>query len=147
MNSEEGDEEVFHCTPPEIRALATNSLSNLLPTKSRQIYEKKYSEFENWCKENNISTISENVLMAYFEVQRQKYKSSSLWCLYSQLKSCIGIHNNVDISKYHKLQALLKRCSEGYVPKKSKILEEYEINKFISEADDTIYLAMKVSTY
>ena len=76
-----------------------------------------------------MSTISENVLLSYFEIQLQKYKSSSLWSLYSQLKSCITIYNNVDISKYHRLQALLKRCSEGYVPNKFKLLEEYEISK------------------
>lgn len=51
----------------------------------------------------------------------------------------------MDISKYNKLQALLKRSSEGYAPKKSKILEEDDINKFLREADDKMYLAMKVS--
>lgn len=138
-------EEFLQCTPPEIRALAENTMNNLLPAKSREIYEKNYAQFENWRKENKITTLSENILLAYFELRRQKYKSSSLWCLYSQLRSCINIHTSVDISKYHKLQAFLKRCHEGYTPKKSKILEEQEINKFITEADDKIYMAIKVS--
>lgn len=61
------------------------------------------------------------------------------------LRSCLNIYRNIDISKYKKLQAYLKRLSEGYTPKKSKILEIEEINRFIGQADDKIYLAIKVS--
>jgi hypothetical protein len=60
------------------------------------------------------------------------------------LKSCLNVQKNVDISKYKKLQTLLKRSFEGYVAKKSKILEEENINTFIQIADDKMYLAMKV---
>ncbi|KAB0799132.1 hypothetical protein PPYR_07012 [Photinus pyralis] len=43
-----------------------------------------------------------------------------------------------------KLQALLKRFSQGYEPKKSKILDLEQINRFIHEADDKHYLDTKV---
>lgn len=135
--------ENFSCTPPEIREIAENTVGNLLPNKSGKQYEKQFQKFEEWCDENGIHNMSENVLLAYFDIQRKKYKSSTLWTIYSMLKSCLNIHKDVDISKYNKLQALLKRSSEGYIPKKSKILEE-EINDFIRQADDKIYLAMKV---
>lgn len=59
------------------------------------------------------------------------------------LRSCLSLYKNVDISKYHKLQALLKRASDGYTRKKFKILDD--INKFIREADDQLFLAIKVS--
>lgn len=136
--------EDFSCTPPEIRASAANVVINLLPEKSRLQYEKQFHQFLEWCNRKNVGNISENVLLAYFDEQSKKYKPSTLWSTYSKLKSCLNIYRNVDISKYVKLQAFLKRMSTGYEPKKSKILEESDINKFIKEADNKLYLAMKV---
>lgn len=127
-----------------MREITEDTVINLLPNKSRLYYEKQFNKFEEWCNENTVQGISEHVLLTYFELQRKKYKASTLWTTYSMLRSCLSIYKDVDISKYDKLQAFLKRSSEGYVPKKSKILEEDDINKFIQEADDKIYLAMKV---
>lgn len=136
--------EDFSCTPPEIRASAANVVTNLLPEKSRSNYEKQFQRFLDWCNTKNAQNISENVLLAYFDEESKKYKSSTLWSTYSKLRSCLAIYRNVDISKYVKLQAFLKRMSAGYVPKKSKILEDSDINKFINEADNKLYLAIKV---
>lgn len=69
---------------------------------------------------------------------KQKHINSPIYSVYSQLRSYISIFKNVNILKYHTFQAFLKRFSEGYVSKISKILEELEISKFISEADDPI---------
>jgi site-specific recombinase XerD len=138
------EEEGLLCTPPEIQELAEATAQSLLPEKSETAYKKQFQKFEDWRQENNIQTVSENVLLAYFEVQRQKYKPSTLWTVYSMLRTCLTINVNIDISKYSKLQALLKRSSQGYIPKKSKILEETDIHKFIREAGDEKYLAMKV---
>ena len=82
--------------------------------------------------------------MAYFGGLAKRYKSSSLWTQYLMLKSTLNINNNVDISKYSKLWAFLKRKSEGYIPKKAKTFTPEEINKFIKESTDGIYLATKV---
>ncbi|KAJ8972873.1 hypothetical protein NQ317_013438 [Molorchus minor] len=38
--------------------------------------------------------------------------------------SCLMIYDNIDISKFPKLIAFLKRTSDGYQAKKSKILTE-----------------------
>lgn len=136
--------ENISCTPPEIRKIAENVVTNLLPTKSRGLYEKHYTKFEEWCNEKELNVVSENALIAYFELQRTKYKPSTLWTIYSMLRSCLTIYKDIDISQYKKLQAFLKRLSQGYLSKKSKILEELDIIKFIQDADDKIYLAMKV---
>ncbi|KAK4876477.1 hypothetical protein RN001_012899 [Aquatica leii] len=64
--------------------------------------------------------------------------------MHSMLRCSLNLHQNIDISKFNKLHALLKQALVGYVPKKSKILEEDNINKFINEADNELYLAMKV---
>ncbi|KAJ8965930.1 hypothetical protein NQ317_008866 [Molorchus minor] len=43
---------------------------------------------------------------------------------YSMVKSCLIIYDNIDISKFPKLIAFLKRTGDGYQAKKSKILTE-----------------------
>lgn len=131
-------------TPPELREIAENTSGNLLPEKSRVVYEKNYQQFESWCVENEVHILSENVLLAYFKLQSEIKKPSTLWALYSMLRSCLNIYKNLDISKYSKLQAFLKRCGQGYQPKKSKILDMEQIDHFIENADDKLYLAIKV---
>ncbi|RZB39262.1 hypothetical protein BDFB_012888 [Asbolus verrucosus] len=74
------------CTPPEIRQITENITVNLLPIKSQHKYEKQYHHFEQWCAESQIQG------------------------------ACLNIHKNVDISSYKRLQAFLKRCSQGYIP-------------------------------
>jgi hypothetical protein len=64
-----------NCTPPELREVAEGTLSNLLPTKSREVYEKEFANFEAWCRENKVQSISENVLIAYFDMQSKTKKN------------------------------------------------------------------------
>jgi site-specific recombinase XerD len=128
-----------NCTPPELREVAERTLSNLLPTKSREVYEKEFANFETWCRENKVQGISENVLIAYFDMQSKTKKSSTLRSIYSMLRSCLNIYKNVDISHYAKLQAFLKKQAENYQPKKSKILEVEDICRFIGHAENKMY--------
>jgi hypothetical protein len=50
----------------------------------------------------------------------------------------------VDISKFLKLRAFLKKTSEGYTAKKSKVFTKDEFDKFLFEAPDKLYLGLKV---
>lgn len=59
MNSEED-------LPPEVTEEAQKVVLDLLPTKSREIYECAYKRFIKWCEEKDIKTYSENALLVYF---------------------------------------------------------------------------------
>lgn len=136
--------ELENCTPPHIVEAARITSLNLLPEKSKKKYEMVYKCFMSWRKNHNVGSFSENVLLVYFNELAKKYKSSSLWSFYSMLRSTLKLNNGVDIEIYTKLRAFLKRTSEGYQAKKAKTFTPEEINKFINEAPDTIYLATKV---
>lgn len=135
------DNEGISLTPPEIREVANTVVNNLLPTKSRDRYEGQYKKFITWCESKQVTKYSENCLLAYFQELGEK---KSLWSLYSMLKSCLNVKHNIDISKFPKLIAYIKRKTEHHDPKKSKVLQEQEINKFLNEAPDGEYLLMKV---
>lgn len=60
------------------------------------------------------------------------------------LRTNISIKHNINIENYHKLRAYLKRKSDGYKSKKSKILTAIDVNKFLNEAPDQDFLFMKV---
>uniref|UniRef100_V5GSG8 Tyr recombinase domain-containing protein n=1 Tax=Anoplophora glabripennis TaxID=217634 RepID=V5GSG8_ANOGL len=62
------------------------------------------------------------------------------------IKSTIFIEENVDISKYPKLRAFLKRKNDGYTPKKSNVFTREQVNDFLVQAPDNTYLLMKVVT-
>lgn len=130
--------------PHEISEAAKTAIYELLPTKSRERYELVYNLFQKWSSDKKVHTINEEVILAYFMEKSKVLKPSSLWSNYSMLKSTINIKNNIDISRYPKVIAFLKRKSVGYKPKKSKVLNKEEIDKFLSEAEDNIYLVTKV---
>ncbi|KAJ8965794.1 hypothetical protein NQ317_003597 [Molorchus minor] len=133
-----------NCESKEIVEAANIAISNLLPTKSRSLYDIDYNRFKKWCAEKNVQVYSENVLLAYFSENAKNYKSSTLWAQYSMVKSCLIIYDNIDISKFPKLIAFLKRTGDGYQAKKSKILTKSEIDRFLSSADDKEFLMIKV---
>ncbi|KAJ8976775.1 hypothetical protein NQ317_009694 [Molorchus minor] len=110
-----------NCESEEIVEAANIAISNLLPTKSRSLYD-----------------------IAYNRENAKNYKSSTLWAQYSMVKSCLIIYDNIDISKFPKLIAFLKRTGDGYQAKKSKILTKTEIDRFLLSADDKEFLMIKV---
>ncbi|KAJ8970773.1 hypothetical protein NQ317_008417 [Molorchus minor] len=133
-----------NCESEEIVEAANIAISNLLPTKSRSLYDIAYNRFKKWCAEKNVQVYSENVLLAYFSENAKNYKSSTLWAQYSMVKSCLIIYDNIDISKFAKLIAFLKRTGDGYQAKKSKILTKSEIDHFLSSANDKEFLMIKL---
>jgi len=142
----DSDEICFETTPPEIKKAATNACNNLLPEKSRTKYETTYKKFMDWREQNGSGSFSENTIMAYFARISNDIKPSTLWSVYSMLRSTLSVKHNVDISEYHKLRIFLKRQSTGFKSKKSKTLTPKEINDFIKNAPDEKYLFNKVST-
>lgn len=131
--------------PSDIEETAGNVISSLLPEKSRSVYETAFNRYEEWCIHKNAKNITnEKVLLAYFQQLAKNSKSSSLWSYYSMLRSVLSIKKNVDISKYVYLIAFLKRKSDGYRAKKSKIFTKKDIAKFLLEAENEKFLMMKV---
>ncbi|XP_031332906.1 uncharacterized protein LOC116163191 [Photinus pyralis] len=136
-----------YCTPPDVEEVALAAVENLLPTKSKDIYDKACRKFIDWCKQKNAKTYSEHVLLAYFSELKSKEnkKCSTLWSTYSMIKSILNVKHGVDISKYLKLRAFLKRQNEGHIPKKSKVFTKNEFDAFINNAPDNDYLGMKIA--
>lgn len=55
------------------------------------------------------------------------------------------VHENVDIKRFSKLIAFLKKQSVGYQSTQSKTLTREEVNQFLKEAPTEEYLLIKVS--
>lgn len=141
MSEEDEFEEKY--TPPELIEPAKAVTLDLLPNKSRAKYLQIYNKFLDWRATQNTTSFSENVLLTYFDYLSKSLKSSTLWSVYSMLKTTLNSNHNVHIEKYTKLIAFLKQKNVGYIPKKSKILTHNQVHKFLNEAPDYQYLASK----
>ena len=138
-------EDIACFTPPALEEAAREATYECLPSKSRKLYEKQYDEFKKWCSLKGTQKCTENILLAYFLEKSKTGKCSTLWSYYSMLKSMLLVKSNIDISKFRKLLAFIKRKSDGYSPKKSKILTAEQVQQFLIEAVDEKYLLTKVS--
>ena len=78
-------------------------------------------------------------------LQSQEVKPSTLWSKYSMIKAVLSVKENIEINKFSRVIAFLKRNSVGYEPTKSKVLTRQEIDTFLTNADDMKYLLIKVS--
>lgn len=132
--------------PEHILDKAASACNSLIPQRSSQKYEKQYAEFRKWCDINKVKLFKEEVFLAFLSEQSIKYKPPTLWSKYSVLKTMCKIKLNLDIGKYFKLTAFLKRQNLGYKSKKSKVFTQEEITKFMEEAPNEIYLMIKVAT-
>lgn len=139
MNEEENFE-----IPAEILEEASAASINLLPRKTKERYEKEYQDFITWRTSKNVKCVNEDVLLAYVKGKSELFAPNSLWTKISMLKLGLKVFENIDISRFGKLFLFLKRTSDGYKPKKAKILSEEQVTKFLLEADDQKWLLEKV---
>lgn len=142
--SSSSDEDAY-LTPEELKKEVSNAEFSFLPEKSGDKYLKAYELFDKWRLSKGAKTYSETVLLSYFIELAKTMKPSTLWSTYSMIKSVIKTKRDVNISTYPKLLAFLKRKSEGYKAKKSKVFTAQEIEKFLNKAPDCDFLCVKVS--
>ncbi|KAB0797682.1 hypothetical protein PPYR_08675 [Photinus pyralis] len=133
------------CTPEEISEKAKEVTLQLLPNKSKKKYDIQYDLFMKWCATKHVKRYSESVVLAYLSELSAKYKSSTLWSIHSMLKATLSVRQNVDIGSYVKVNAFLKKQSVGHIPKTSKTFTSTEVNTFLRDAPDDIYLMLKVT--
>nr|XP_015833604.1 PREDICTED: uncharacterized protein LOC107397543 [Tribolium castaneum] len=123
---------------------ASEAINKVVPAKSKQLYEKEYSNFCEWRKRKDAKGVDERIILAYISERSKNAKSSSLWAYYSQLKKMLSVKENIDMSRFHQVSAFLKQHSVGHRPKKSKAFSFEEMEKFLDTASDDEYLLQKV---
>lgn len=131
--------------PDEIIKKAKEATENLLPQKSKEVYDMEYQKLLNWMQENYVKDVNETVLLGYFGDLAKTFAPSSLWSKYSMVKKTLIVNKNINIANYYKLMEYLKQTSKGYKAKKSKILSREDVLKFIYKAPNETFLMKKVA--
>ncbi|PSN52463.1 hypothetical protein C0J52_14989 [Blattella germanica] len=82
-----------------------------------------------------------------FDLDRSMSKvfaASSLWCTYSKLKTILRVREKVDVSSFTNVVSFLKKMSVRHVPRKSNVLSRSQIDEFLLNAPDDVFLLIKV---
>ncbi|KAJ8668560.1 hypothetical protein QAD02_010223 [Eretmocerus hayati] len=117
-----------------------------LPLLSKKLYTQRYNKYKKWCVDNKIPTyINEDVMLMYMDYlfTKEKFISSTLWAVYSMIKSCINAYDSVDISNYSAVRRYIKTKHTGHKPKKAKTFSIENVHKFISTAEEPEHLLTK----
>jgi hypothetical protein len=64
-------------------------------------------------KINKTKSLSKNVFLTNFNKLSTEIKSSTLWSIYSMLKSMKNMEHNINVGTYLKLQVFFKRKLSG----------------------------------
>ena len=120
--------------------------SETYPKKSSDRYLLVYNTYKKWQEENKncLSTLEENNLIVYFKGLKAKLKPPTLWSIWSMLKKTLSVNENININNFLNLKSLIKANSKGYKPRKAFVLRWEKIVKFMKEAPNDSFLAMKV---
>ena len=51
--------------PEAITLKSRETTQNLLPNKSRKLYDTEYEVFKEWQRQNNVKIVNEDVILAY----------------------------------------------------------------------------------
>ena len=130
--------------PQDLLDAAAAVEEDLLPDKSGDRYKSAFDLLKSWLISKDTSSYAEPVLLAYFHELSQTLAPTTLWSRFSMIKSMLKLNDKIDIGKYSRLIAFLKKCSVGFESKKSSVFTGDEIRRFFGEAPDDIYLSYKV---
>ncbi|PSN35649.1 hypothetical protein C0J52_18073 [Blattella germanica] len=72
------------------------------------------------------------------------FAASSLWCTYSKLKTILRVREKVDVSSFTNVVSFLKKMSVRHVPRKSNVLSRSQIDEFLLNAPDDVFLLIKI---
>jgi hypothetical protein len=86
-------------------------------------------KFLKLIKINKTKSLSENVFLTNFNKLSTQIKPSTLWSIYSMLKSMKNTKHNINVGTYFKLQVFFKEKMEWI-----KSFEFNRYKKFIEEA-------------
>ncbi|CAG5102678.1 Protein of unknown function [Cotesia congregata] len=137
------EEEVLRLFDKEAKVIVQ---SETLPKKSADRYMQNYNAYKNWKEKNknSLSTSEENNLIVYFKDLKKRLSPLTLWSAWSMLKKTLNTNDDIQINNFLNLKSMIKQNAKGHRPKKSFILTWEQIKKFIDEAPDSEYLAVKV---
>ncbi|KAJ8674247.1 hypothetical protein QAD02_005509 [Eretmocerus hayati] len=117
-----------------------------LPIRSKKHYTQRYNKYKKWCSDNKIPHfINEDVMLLYMDHLHKvdKFTSSTLWAVYSMLKSCINAYDNVDITNYAAVRKYIKQKHRGHKPKKATTFTVEQVHRFITCAEEPEHLLTK----
>lgn len=120
-----------------------NESHELLP-HSKERYLQAFDRFVSWQKKQKTTSFSVNVMLPYFQQLSEKLAPTTLWSVFSMIKTVIKEKHEVDIG-YPELISFLKHSAAGYSKKKTKLFKAVEILKFLHDASDSEYLDVKVT--
>lgn len=101
MSDSDYDSDGFTNTPPDVCEMAELATLDLLPTKSRKLYEQCDDKFMKWRADNKAISLSERVFMAHSNKLSKQYEPNRVWSQHSMLKATLRINHQVEIAQYH----------------------------------------------
>ncbi|KAJ8667940.1 hypothetical protein QAD02_009603 [Eretmocerus hayati] len=120
---------------------------NTLPAESRRVYELTYAHFMSWLHDNKSPPISERLLIAYFQELSHVFSLPILWSRWSMISTLLQhgqfSESEARIDNLPNLKQFLKNFHLTFKTKNA-VFKCEDIEKFLREADDLIYLEMKV---
>lgn len=128
----------------QYNSVVVGERNDKLPKKSEQKYKFHYNCFMKWRAENGKDDFTEETVASYFKDLSEKNLPSTVFCVYSMIRSVLNVNHNIDIGRFSTVKAFLKKNAEKFEPKSAKRLTGQQILRFVETAPDDFYLDVKV---
>jgi len=117
-----------------VRDAAAAARAQLVPNKSRKVYDRHYFLFKQFLSEHETEEICEDSVLAYMSQVLDNYAASTAWTIYSALKRTILVNDNQDIGVYKTVPLLLKNHAQAHKKKKAPTFTTEEVDTFLRDS-------------
>ena len=106
--------------------------------KTKKVYNRYWKLYTRHCLRENVEMFTKISVIGFFMEIKKKFSKGSLWSIYSCLNHNFKIKKKINLKVFTRLKLVLKRLTEGYVPRKSPVFTEQEMHEIFEKLEDDV---------
>ena len=110
-----------------------NKKQDKLSEKSKKIYERYQRIYRTFLKLYDHDPLNCDTLGSFFFLMGYYYSGSSMWTMYSAIRSWYGVEYNVEVKNWPNIIMEMKAITKNHVSKKAKVFTKKEMAKIFRE--------------
>ncbi len=126
--------------------LKEQSMLNLLPSGSRQIYLDRFEVFKKFIKSFGLQYDEYSALMwAEYMREERGFGPSSMYSYWSAIKAVLAVKEQIYADNWDLMKKWLKNYADGKYSVSAPAFTAEQVKKFLNGADDVIYIRHKLA--
>ena len=104
--------------------------------KTGKIYKRYFTLYTKHTRKKNLEVFTELSVIDFMLWCKDKYGKGTLWSIYSCINHQFITIKKVNLKSFTRLKIIMKRLTEGHVPRRSSVFTESQMKAVFEALDD-----------